>query len=152
MRKTSWHRGIFVVCAAVLLAGCAATEYSETLYEPATVEQMTFVPRRSGTGVGVGVSPSDGMPVTTVTSVEWPEQYVVVFACKHGKFALNPRGEDAKRLWGVLKQGQAVTIQYQEVYRVQGSNKVLIDLNFIDAKPTLVEQPPHTNTERSESR
>lgn len=117
-----------VVVALVALAGCHETEYSAELRESGRVEQVTYLPSESSTGVGM-TSGGNLAVVTSSTSAK----YVIVFSCLHGKFTLSPTSAQSKELFKRLSQGDSVTIRYREVYHIKDGNKYLADLDFIDA-------------------
>jgi hypothetical protein len=116
-----------------LLAACYKTETSATLTEPGRIEQMTWTPSNSGSGAGIGVDPSSGNAVVVSTSVYLPEKYAIVISCLHGKFSLNPDGENARRIFAHFKQGDSITIHYTEVYHRRGDQRELYKLDFLDA-------------------
>jgi hypothetical protein len=125
-------RTLFAICAALVLAGCYKTEYSETLTEQAAVLDVIYQPSQHGGGMGVGMSMSGNMVVTS-NSVDIPAKYAVVFECQHGKFIIEGTGEKHKALWQRLKAGQRVTVTYREQWRVDDKTRTLVKYDFLDA-------------------
>lgn len=123
------RRAIAIIALASV--ACYSTEYSDTMQEPGRVEQAMYFP--GGTATGTGVSMTDGSVV--VTSADIADRYAIVFSCPHGKFALKPEGENAKRMFAHLKQGDSVTITYREVTHVRDGKRELYKLDFISALP-----------------
>lgn len=120
-----------ILLASLLFAvSCYKTEYSHETREPGRVEQVTYNP--GGTASGTGFS-SKGSVVFTSTNI--PDRYAIVFSCPHGKFTLNPEGENARRLFATLKQGDSVTISYREEFHVRDGVRELYKLDFLDAVP-----------------
>jgi hypothetical protein len=133
---------VALVGVVLALAGCKyqVTKYGPTLTENATVADLAYVP--SGHGSGVGISMKGDL---SVSSVNIPERYAVVFQCSHGKFVLE--GSQYKDLWHRLSKDQAVTIHYREVLDcTQEGGEVLPgtcrvkDLDFLNAVPRGVER------------
>ncbi len=125
-------RTLVAICFALLLTGCYKTEYSETLTEQATVLDVIYQPSQHGDGMGVGMSMSGNMVVTS-NSVDIPAKYAIVFECQHGKFIVEGTREKYKALWQRLKAGQHVTVTYREQWRVDDKTRTLVKYYFIDA-------------------
>lgn len=124
-----------------LLSGCdfAVRQYSATMTEPATVADLAYVPAGHGSGVGISMKGD-----LSVSSVDIPERYAVVFHCNHGKFVVE--GSQYKPLWLRLREGQPVTVLYREVRECRKVDGVVkpetcrtVDLDFLDAVPRGVE-------------
>lgn len=139
-------RWMAVLPIAFGLFGCTFVEtdreYSATLTEPAEVADLVYVPRRHGTGEGIGVDLNLN-PSLVSTDVTIPQKYAVVFQCQHGKFIIEGNQEKAKELWNRLKEGQQVTVSYREVYDVtytttdgvkRETARQLVDYDFLDAR------------------
>ena len=124
-----------MIAAMVMLTACVQTETSAIIEEPGKVEQISFSAGGTGSSVGYDLTGKGGLSVGSVTM---PDRFEVVLSCKHGRFNLNPEGENAKRLWSTLKVGDSVMIRYQEMYEVGKTPdgkpyKILTDMDFIDA-------------------
>ena len=126
--------------------GCqrTKTEYSETMYESAVVEDVIYTPSQHSTTVSPTVRVDmDGDLHTglAVTSVSVPEKYSVVFHCEHDtKFIIQGTDQRHKALWQKVQRGQTVTVSYREVYKTvyDGEELIsrdLIDYDFLDVKP-----------------
>lgn len=132
---------VLLVLIFALLVGCSGhtTKYGPVLTEPATVQSLAYVPRGHGSGVGMTMKGE-----MSVSSVDIPERYAVVFQCRHGSFVVE--GQRARELFGKVRQGQRVAVHYREVMRCpalenDGTQKpcVVRDLDFLDATATGVE-------------
>jgi hypothetical protein len=125
-----------VALAALMLAGCdfGHYEYSAQLEELATVEDVIFAPSQHGSGVSPGMT-SSGKLTMSITTVDIPEKYAIVFQCPHGKFVIEGSGERYKTLWSRLSKGQRVVVLYREEYLVTEHERSLRKLDFIDALP-----------------
>jgi hypothetical protein len=125
-----------IVLALVLLAGCYRTERTGIMHEDASVEDTIFQPSQHGSGTAYDLTGKGGL---SVTSVDIPEKYALIFKCQHGKFVIQGTGERYKALWKRLSKGQKVDVSYQEVYRVYKSDdgkqpgRVLEKYDFLDA-------------------
>lgn len=108
---------LVAVILCLLLAGCWKREVTEIKTEQAMVRDVIYSPSQHGGGVGVGMSMSGNMVVTS-NSVSIPAKYAIVFECQHGKFIVEGTGDKHKELWRRLKVGQQVTVSYREVFRV----------------------------------
>lgn len=113
----------------VMLGGCAKTEYSAELTEPAEIMEVVYTPSQHGSGTGMGMS-MKGTMVMTVNNVNIPEVFAVVFKCEHGKFIIQRRD-----IWEKAKIGMKVTVHYREVYRVTDKARSLVKYDFIDFTP-----------------
>jgi len=74
----------------------------------------------------------------TSNTVTVQDQFAVVFQCQHGKFLIESLGKQstAHKLWEKLKEGDAVSIRYREIYRVfPDGERRLLKYDFIDADP-----------------
>lgn len=134
---------MFVIFLSV---GCEKTlyEHSELKTEPATVEDLVYMPPNHGWGltptVGVNLDGDLHVGINHV-SVNIPERYAVVFRCQHGKFIIQNDQEKTKTLYQRLHRYQEVTVTYREIYEVvkEGEKIVVppkfIRYDFIDARP-----------------
>lgn len=128
------------VLLCILFLGCEEEEISPILTEPATVLEVIYSPAQHGSGVGptLDITGSGGIGIA-ITSVSVKEKFAIVFQCPHGKFIIEGgKKHKAKELWGRLKNGQEVTVSYQEIYRTTYENgepikRVLVKYQFIDA-------------------
>lgn len=132
---------IIIVALAVitmsLLSACAKTS-TATLSEPAVIEQLTYVPGGTATGIGYAFGDARGNgggPVVTSTSI--PDRYGVVLHCKHGKFVLRPDGDNAERIFQQFKTGDSINVVYIETYEhttVNGQDvRELVKMDFLSA-------------------
>jgi hypothetical protein len=122
-----------IVLLAVLLSGCKV-EKMENLSESAVVRDVIYQPSQHGGGMGVGMSMSGNMVVTS-NSVSIPAKYAIVFECQHGKFIVEGEGKKHKELWQRLKVGQQVQVTYSESWRVHDDGRrELWKRSFVDAK------------------
>lgn len=112
-----------IVLLTVVLAGCdykdSVQKRSSELAEPATVVDLVYTPSNHGSDVSPSVHMTEdgnlGLGLT-FTEIHVPEKYAVVFQCQHGKFIIQDDQAKAKELWSRLKDGQKVTVRYNEVY------------------------------------
>lgn len=111
---------------AVLVAGCAKTEYSEERTELAEITEVVYTPSQHGFGTGVGMS-MKGNPVVTTNNITVPETFAVVFKCEHGKFIVQ-----RKDAWAKAVVGARVMVRYREVYEVTDEARTLVKYDFID--------------------
>lgn len=109
---------------ALLAVGLAAacTHEGPRQTEQARVDDLIFSPAQHGTGVGTGFTPK-GRVVTTVTSVDIPAAYAVVFECRHGRFVVQGQDDRHEALWGRLRKGQEVLVEFAE--RLDRDNRVV---------------------------
>jgi aspartate-semialdehyde dehydrogenase len=123
-----------VICLFII-TGCVETQYSEVLREDATVDETVFSPSQHGTTVGPVIG-MNGNVHMAVTSTYVPENYGIVFHCKHGKFIVRGSDQFHKTLWSRLQRGDSVVVDYKEVYEVDKEAKTcrLVDFKFIDAR------------------
>lgn len=128
-----------ILFATLLLAACEKYEYSETLTEQATVDDVVFAPSQHGSSSGIAID-GNGRAGPTFSSVSIPEKYAIVFRCQHGKFVVQGEGEKYRLLWERLHRGQCVDVTYREEYVVREDGRVLTGYDFLDAcesgKPT----------------
>jgi hypothetical protein len=146
----------------VLATGCKkiVREISEVLHEDATVIERIYSPSRHDLGVGVtalkvgdsfgvdyggdfGLNIGHGLQVS---ASEVPENYGVLFRCKHGCFTSQGSDDRHKRLYNRLQTNQLVDVTYKEIYRttyedIEGSKehkvtqRVLTGFDFLEAIP-----------------
>ncbi|MAF13341.1 MAG: hypothetical protein CMI53_00405 [Parcubacteria group bacterium] len=81
----------------------------------------------------------DGNIGLAITSSSVSESWAVVFECEHGKFVIQGAKEKHEALWNKLSEGQEVTVQYREEYRVvyegeEVMSRELVDYDFLDAE------------------
>jgi len=114
---------------AAWLGGCAKTEYSAELTEPAEIMEVVYTPSQHGSGSGMGMT-TNGTVVMTVNNVNIPEVFAVVFKCEHGKFIIKRRD-----IWDKAKIGMKVVVHYREVYRVTDKARTLVRYDFMDFTP-----------------
>lgn len=110
--------------AACLLVGCMRLESGPELTERATVADLPYVPAGHGSGMGLSMKGD-----LSVSSVDIPARYAVVFECQHGRFVV-----EREDLWRRLHVGQAVTIRYRELYKVDDNGRHLYALDFLGAQ------------------
>jgi hypothetical protein len=104
--------------ACLLLAAC--TEYGPELSESGTVTETCYVP--PGHGNTTGFDSNGGV---SFGSVHIPARYGVVFACRHGQFAVN-----SEAVWLAVTKGDEVVIYYREVLE----DGRAVDLDFLRAE------------------
>ena len=123
-------RFVLVACL-IALAGCDRYEEGPVQTEDAVVVDLPYVPSGHGSGVGVGLTTSGSMAVSSI-STDIPARYATVFQCQHGRFVV----EGHEAMWKRLKVGQKVTVYYTEQWRSQGKTHEKYDfrLNFKDAR------------------
>jgi len=117
------------------------TEQSEILYEKGKVITTLYNQKHSDSEIGAGMT-TGGDLVVTSNSIDIPEKWGVVFKCEHGnKFPIMGKGEEYKKLWKELEEGDSVKISYKENYKIiydyktdKPKSKELIDYDFINAK------------------
>lgn len=127
--KIVWITLGILVVAFFVIRSRYRTEVSALLTEPGHIEQLTWIPATSGSGVG-----SSGSNVVVV-STRTAEQFAVVISCPHGKFSLRPTGATAKNVFNGFKAGDSITIHYREVYRVHRDGvRELYKLDFLRAE------------------
>lgn len=124
------HLAVVLALAALGELGCQTTrtEFSDTLHEDATIVETVFTPAKHDIGLGMkafegpwgesrdlsgnpGVDIGSGLMISSSTV---PEEYAVVFRCRHGKFIIR-RKEIYERFHGL--DGQTVDVTFREVYR-----------------------------------
>jgi hypothetical protein len=125
MRALAWFAIAVAMVATFLAGGCSSREYGPVLTEPGRVARLCFVP--SGHGSGVGVSMRGDL---TVSSIDVPARFGVVFECEHGSFAVEDRAT-----FEALVEGQDVTIHYRELIEQRDGEKTVVDLDFLFAEP-----------------
>lgn len=126
-------------CGLVALAGCYRLEQSAPMVEAGKVEQVLYNQSTEGTAVSSHVD-VNGNPGMSVTSYGSPAKYGVIFRCRHGRFVIQGSDERYKDLWGRFDVGQAVDIQYREVYQVdKEGRKKLYQYDFLDAVPAVTD-------------
>ncbi len=113
------------------------TEYSPPLGEPATVVDLIYTPSGHLTSVDPTIN-FDGSIGMAVSSHSVPEQWGVIFQCKHGRFVVIGKKPKHKALWESLFISENVMVTYREVYRVtrEGGKVVArerVDYDFLDA-------------------
>jgi hypothetical protein len=103
---------ILLLVLVVLLVGCGikfpSTKYSEIQEEGAEIITMSYVPHRSSSTCGVGMTSGGNMAVT-MGSVSFPEVFSVTIRCdKHNKtFTF-----DSKETFNKVKIGDRVILKY----------------------------------------
>lgn len=124
-----------LLLSAFLLAACEKYEYSNTMTEQATIEDVVFAPSQHGSSSGIAID-GKGRAGPTFSSVSIPEKYAIVFRCSHGKFVVQGEGSKYRSLWGRLHRGQCVDVTYREEYIVRENGRVLTGYDFLDARET----------------
>lgn len=124
-----------VIVVILGVSGCFSPtlEYSEPLTENGIALSTLHTTSHTSSSTAIGFT-TGGNIAFTPTTVTVPETWGVVFRCDHGnKFAI--QGSDAEHhdLWQRLDDAVPVTIQYREVYEVDGDERVLVDYDFMDA-------------------
>lgn len=110
---------------AVVLFFSSCTHKSELKHENGIVVEKQFSPEFNGSGMGVGMS-SSGKMVVTSNNVHKSEQFMLVFKCEHNTvFTI-----DRKDLYTNLEKGDTVDIQY---YELLNSDNVVKDFDFVNA-------------------
>jgi hypothetical protein len=120
------------------LLGCIdyRTETSGVLHEPAKVVCLIYTPSRHDSSIGlsaINVAGDDddiGLGLDwggnlgvrygsfQVSSSEVPEQWGVLFQCKHGQFTSQGADERHHSLYNKLRDGQLVDVTYKEIYKL----------------------------------
>jgi hypothetical protein len=142
---------VFTIC----VCGCDRVEIEQStiLHEDAVVVDTIYTPSRHDTEVGLTAIKMGGMGMDfggdvgmrlggglQVSNVEVPEEFAVVFKCKHGKFIV-----ERKEIYDKVKggEGKNVDVSYTEVYRVTYKkkdgkehviNRVLTKYHLVDVK------------------
>ena len=138
--KLKWCK----ICLTLLFSSCSIykEEYSEVLYEPATVITAAYSPSRHNlTLMPVYNITYSKMDLVLVPSVV-PEKFSVVFQCQHAQFVVED--ELVYREMALLV-GKEVSVAYREVYHVVYRKndkrelvvveRTLTDYDFLNAKP-----------------
>ena len=115
--------------ALMALTGCTNREYGPEQTEPARVADLPYVPSGHGSGTGIGIGSKGVVP--TMTTVDIPARYAIVFECQHGRLVVERHPE----IWKTLRVGQQVTVRFREVFEVSGESRHLVDLDFLGVDP-----------------
>lgn len=131
--------GLAISATVISCGGCRQIEFGPELTEPATVVDTCYVPAGHGSGMGIGNS-SNGDAVATVTSVDIPARYAIVFRCQHGKFVIED--ERAEALYRLIDRGDEVVVRYVEKFEVVGKERRIIGLRFLGAERVVKAERP----------
>lgn len=159
----------------MLAAGCKEIriEESSVLHEDATVTEKIYSPSRHdpelgftavkmGNSFGVDYGGNFGLSIgggLQISSSEVPENYGVVFRCKHGSFTSQGSDDRHKNLYNKLETNQLADVTYKEIYRatyedIENSrnhkltSRVLTGFDFLDAQPKFIQD--QNNERRSD--
>lgn len=117
----------------VALSGCGQIVNSPPMEEKAKVVDVVYLPSQHGSGISPGFSTSGNVTIS-VTSVDIPQKYAIVFECAHGKFIVEGESQKYKNLWNNLHTGDPVIVTYNEQYLVSRETRKFLKYHFIDAR------------------